>query len=172
MSSLQNHTTDPEYMYRIIYDTYKDRIFFYIAGRIKDRNDVLDIFQNVFVHLWQYRHDLGKKNTENIIFKTCNQEIVDFIKNKYKNPTTSSYSDRPDDSSEALNDKLQRETLLQSVESNINMLPAARKQIFTMYKLNGISQQQIADELNMSKKGVKKQIEKAMVFLRNNIKNS
>jgi len=139
---------------------------------MKDRNDARDITQNVFVHLWQYRDLLGGSNTENIIFKTCNQEIADFLTAQNRNPTSTSYDDQTDDSIEALNLKMEKEHLLIALEANIDLLPPTRKQIFTMNKLEGIKQEKIANELNLSKKGVKKQIEKAMTFLRSNIKNS
>ncbi len=167
-----NNKTNTENMYKMIYNTYKDRIFYYISGRMKDRNDARDITQNVFVHLWQYRDLLGGSNTENIIFKTCNQEIADFLTAQNRNPTSTSYDDQTDDSIEALNLKMEKEHLLIALEANIDLLPPTRKQIFTMNKLEGIKQEKIANELNLSKKGVKKQIEKAMTFLRSNIKNS
>ncbi|WP_165852215.1 sigma-70 family RNA polymerase sigma factor [Chryseobacterium pennae] len=159
-------------MYKIIYNTYQQRVFSYVAGRITDRNDILDISQNVFVHLWQYRKSLGGSNTENIIFKTCNQEIFNFLAAKTKQPINVAYYDKADDSLDLLHDKIEKEELLKTVEENIELLPNPRRQIFTMHKLNGVSQEQIADQLNLSKKSVKKQIAKAMIFLKKQQNNS
>ena len=153
-------------MYKSIYYAYKDRVFYHVGKKVKDRNDILDISQNIFVHLWQYRNSLGGSNIENIIFKTCNQEISNFYSKQIKQPSITDFTDRPDESSELLQDKLDKENLLEAVENRIELLPPTRKQILTMSKLEGVNQEQIADHFSISKKAVKKQLEKAMIFLR------
>lgn len=168
MTLFSKHTNHWEDMYKSIYYTYKDRVFSYVAKRVKDRNDILDISQNVFVHLWQYRESLGGPDNENIIFKTCNQEISNFFAKKSNEISPDLLPDRPDESAESLHHKLKKEKMLQKVENNIDLLPATRKQILTMSKLEGMTQQHIADRLNISRKSVKKQLEKAMLFLRTN----
>ena len=169
MPFFSNAKNNPEDMYQIIYDTYRDSVFTYIAGKVSYRNDIFDILQNVFVHLWQYRKTLGGPNTENIIFKTCNQEISHFVKQQAKGQVKiESYSNEADNSEDQLQDKLQTENQLIALNDHIEMLPSLRKQIFTMNKLEGVSQEQIAKELNLSRSAVENQISKAMLFLKKN----
>lgn len=76
-SGNKNHSAED--MYKVIYNTYRHRVFNYLSVKVHDRNDIRDIMQNIFVHLWQYRDSLGGSNTEKIIFKTCNQETANFF---------------------------------------------------------------------------------------------
>ncbi|SIS61570.1 RNA polymerase sigma-70 factor, ECF subfamily [Chryseobacterium ureilyticum] len=174
MTFFSKHITDVEDMYKSIYNTYRERVFQYIRGKVKDRNDIRDIAQNVFFHLWEYRESLGGANTENIIFKTCNQEISKFFKTQRKHVFEKNYNipETPDDAVDQLDSKLIKEQQLQAMQDSIELLPTSSKKMFTMNKLEGVTQEKIAVQLNLSKKIVQKQISDALVFLQNFHKNS
>ncbi|OCA77100.1 hypothetical protein BBI01_01160 [Chryseobacterium artocarpi] len=168
-----NKSRSAEDMYKIIYNTYRHRVFSYISVKIQDKNDIRDIMQNVFVHLWQYRNSLGGSNTEKIIFKTCNQETANFFQKQKNRLKPQEYIDDTTDNSDTQIQLLQeKEQQLESVKQLIELLPNRTKEIFTMNKLEGISQKQIASQLNISTKAVEKQISKAMLFLKKNVQNS
>lgn len=174
MKFFPKHIIDVEDMYKLIYNTYRERIFHYIKGKVNNRNDIRDISQNVFFHLWEYKEALGGTNTENIIFKTCNQEISKFFGVQQKQALRTNYDipENPDDSVDQLDAKLIEEEQLKAVQDSLEMLPLSRKQMFTMNKLEGITQEQIAFQFNLPKKTVQKQISKAMIFLKNFHNNS
>lgn len=174
MNFSSKHITDAEDMYKLIYHTYRERIFDYIKGKVKNRNDIRDISQNVFFHLWEYKEALGDTNTENIIFKTCNQEISKFFAAQQKQTLGNDYGilEKLDYSLDQLDDKLIKEEQLKAMHDSIEMLPPTSKQMFTMNKLEGVTQEKIAVQLNLSKKTVQKQISKAMIFLKNIHNNS
>lgn len=174
MTFFSKKTTDVEDMYKLIYNTYRGRVFAYIDEKVSDRNDILDIMQNVFLHLWQYRNALGGTNTESIIMKTCNQEISNFYRTLNKQPLGNDdhLLDQPDDTEDQLLAKNILEDQLDAIKESIEMIPLSRQHIFTMNKLDGISQEKIAHQLNLSKKAVKKQIGKAMLFLKEQHNNS
>lgn len=174
MTFFSKHITNAEDMYKNIYNTYRERVFDYIKVRIKNRDDIRDIMQNVFFHLWKYREVLGGTNTENIIFKTCNQEISNFYLMQSKQPmgNDSPILEQPDNSVDHLLHKVEQEEHLIALHESIELLPTSRKQILTMNKLEGITQEKIAVQLNLSPKAVKKQISKAMIFLKKQHNNS
>lgn len=155
-------------MFQKIYDTYWNRMFAMVSRKVKDRDDVLDILQNIFFHLWNYRKSLTQQNAESVIIKTCIQEISNFSVQQKKIPYTIEVADLhlSDDSSDRLMAILEEEKELEKLRLSIELLPPARKKIFTMNKFEGITQETIANNLNLSSKAVKKQISKAMLFLR------
>lgn len=174
MTFFSKHIDDVEDMYKSIYNTYRERVFHYIKGKVKNRNDIRDIAQNVFFHLWEYKESLGGANTENIIFKTCNQEISKFFKTQRKHVFENDHAipETPDDAVDQLDSKLKKEQQLQAVQDSIELLPASSKKMFTMNILEGVSQQKIAAQLNLPKKTVQKQISKALIFLKDFHKNT
>lgn len=156
-------------MFQKIYDTYWNRMFAMLSRRVKNRDDILDIMQNIFFHLWNYRKSLTQENTEGVIIKTCIQELSNFaVKNK-KEPYKIDVTDvnLSDDSTEQLQVLFEKENELELLKFNIELLPPTRKTILTMNKFEGITQEKIAAALNLSPSAVKKQISKAIIFLRN-----
>lgn len=174
MKFFPKHLTNAEGMFHTIYDAYSIRVFDYIKGKVKDRDDICDIMQNVFFHLWLYKESLESTNIENIIFKTCNQEISNFFVLKQKQPLKieHSYREPQDYAVDQLLAAFEKESQLNTLEERIELLPLKRKQIFKMNKLEGFTQEKIANRLNLSKKAVKKQIAKALLFLRDQGYNS
>ncbi|WP_183037357.1 sigma-70 family RNA polymerase sigma factor [Chryseobacterium sp. AG363] len=161
-------------MFQQIYDTYWNRIFVMVARKVKDRDDVFDVMQNIFFHLWIYRNSLNQQNTESAIVKTCVQEISKYFSNLNKQPFTTELSNLQlfDDSAELLQAQLEKDRELELLKLNIDQLPPIRRKIFTMNKYEGITQEKIAIQLNLSTKAVKKQIGKALIFLREHQNNS
>jgi RNA polymerase sigma-70 factor (ECF subfamily) len=68
-----------------------------------------------------------------------------------------------------VDDKLEETELEQKIFSIIQTLPAQCKKIFEMSRFEGLSNQEIADDLNLSKRTVETQISKALKVLRKNL---
>lgn len=160
---------DEENKYKELFHTYYSRVFMYIAKKIKSRENIMDISQNVFVHLWQYRNSLLKSNPEAIIFNTCNQEISKFIHATQKMPTQSLEADTDTkDNSPDFTIAIEKEQRIDNLHDIINLLPPIRQKILKMNKLEGLTQEQIALELKIPQHSVKHHVSEAMVFLKNN----
>ncbi|WP_313239754.1 sigma-70 family RNA polymerase sigma factor [Sphingobacterium multivorum] len=162
-------------MFQKIYETYWNRMFALVARKVKDRDDILDIMQNIFCHLWNYRNSLTPQNAESVVIKTCIQEISNFFSEQKKQSFANddiSNAQLADDSSEQLQAILEKEEQLELLRKNIELLPATRRKIITMNKFEGITQEKIANNLTLSPKAVKKQLAKAIIFLRENHNHS
>lgn len=158
-----------QYLFKEFFLKYNRRVFLFLSSKIANRDDVMDVTQNVFIHLWKYRKDLNNDNVEKIIFKTCNQEISSFylVKNKqnfYENDVD--LNNISDETQENLDLMLLKEQKISDIFTWVDMLPDKRKKIFIMNKVEKITHEQIAIEMSMSKAAVSKQITKAMLFLK------
>ena len=58
----------------------------------------------------------------------------------------------------------------ESILKGIDLLPPARKNIFKMSRVDGMTYDEIAAQLNISRDGVKDHIVKALLFLRNYVR--
>ncbi len=174
MTFRSKHNNNDEDVYKLLYDTYRNRVFAIIGSKVQNRNDILDIMQNVFFHLWVYKASITSDNAESIVLKTCRQEISKFFSQQNKQSFTRDISEvQIVDESVALLETIQeKEEQLELLQFNIELLPSLRKQVFKMNKIDGISHDRIAEHLKISKKAVKKQIYKAVAFLKNQQKQS
>lgn len=173
MPLFSRHTNNSNTMFQKIYDTYWNRMFAMVSRKVKDRDDVFDVMQNIFFHLWIYRESLSDENIESVIIKTCVQEISNYFSQQKKQPFTTEVENvqLADDSNERLQAILEEEVQLDHLWNNMELLPTTRKKILTMNKIEGITQEKIAVTLNLSTKAVKKQISKAIAFLRQSQEN-
>lgn len=164
------HTKIEEQNYYTLLHKYNPLIFSLIFNKIKNRDDVLDVFQNVIIHIWEYRSKLNSNNIESIVKKTCFQEISHF----YKKTKRVQITDLPLEKSDtALEDMIlaeEKEQSIAKIEKAIEELfPPIRKTIFKMNKLDGITQENIASYFNISKRTVEKHISQSMIYLKNKV---
>ncbi|MGN7706888.1 sigma-70 family RNA polymerase sigma factor [Chryseobacterium sp. 22543] len=154
--------------FKEVFEKYSQFIFSHVIRKVGKRNDALDITQNVFVHLWKYRKKLKSVNAEAIIFKACSQEIYQFYKDKPSKmeiPIENLNIEIEDHSEEELEEKIEKERLLESIYDTLELVPVRRKQIFLLSKIEGRTREEIAGEMNMSKSAIGNQIDKTMRFL-------
>ncbi|EJL74412.1 RNA polymerase sigma factor [Chryseobacterium populi] len=158
-----------EDFYKEVFEKYSQFIFSHIISKVGKRVDALDIAQNVFVHLWQYRKDLKFKNVEAILLKSCRQEIFKFYKDQIGKGISVSIDglgiEIEDHSELDLEEKLEKERKLNAIYEALNLIPIERKKIFLLNKIEGKTRKEIAMELNMSKSAIGNQIDKTMQFL-------
>ncbi|OCA76375.1 hypothetical protein BBI01_06695 [Chryseobacterium artocarpi] len=174
MSHIRNHNTlSDEHLYESIFYRYQGLVFSYLSGRIQNRDDMMDVMQEVFTHLWDKGDILNTDNPDAIIFNTCKQKVASFYRRTSKQPYYDSLQvDIPDMSLDEIDDKVSYEIDLDKVNEGIGMLPERRREILILNKLEGIPQQEIAERLNMSRSAVENQISKAITFLKKKLFDS
>jgi RNA polymerase sigma-70 factor (ECF subfamily) len=169
---INRHTKIEEQNYYTLLHKFNPLIFSLIYNKIKNRDDVLDVFQNVIIHIWKYRSNLDTNNIESVIKKTCLQEISHFYKKTKKVEFTDLPLEQSDTSLEDLFISEEIEQAITKIEEAIEELsPPLRKIIFKMNKLDGIKQGKIASIFNISKRTVENHISQSMIYLKNRVNN-
>lgn len=150
-----------------LYTQYKHQVFFFVKKYVHGQDDIEDIVQDIFVHLWKHRESLAK-NKEAIIFKTAKQEIANFYrKNKL------SFSDFNEESHLSIvkeeYDEEEFKSYSEKVEKVLQLLPEKSKSFFLKHKIDGLSYSEIAKENSISKNAVAKHVNKVLHILKTNI---
>jgi RNA polymerase sigma-70 factor (family 1) len=125
-----------------------------------------ELTQDVFVKLWVNRGKLPEvTNFSAYLSVMCRNEIFSMLRKK------APLSIQPDETVQEdywIPDKqLQKKHSYHTILKAIELLPPARKNVFEMSRLDGLSYNEIARQLNISRNGVKDHIVKALAFLRN-----
>lgn len=151
-----------------IYKTYSMPLYRNLLYLLKDSDEVDEIIHNTFLKVWTKKEAIDlDKNFYSYLLKIANSMAIDFLRRNVRtqavceNLLITGNKETPS-VEEAY---LKKEEWLM-VEEGINMLPPQRKLIFTLFKLEGKSYQEISDELSISKSTVSGQIVIAMKFLR------
>jgi RNA polymerase sigma-70 factor (ECF subfamily) len=124
-----------------------------------------ELTQDVFLKVWAARSELLRVNNfSSWLFIITRNEIISALRKKGHEQTTPSETMEEDlwIPDQQLQYKESYKLLLQGIEA----LPPARRKVFKMSRLEGLSYDEIAEQLQISRNGVKDHIVKALLFLR------
>jgi len=135
---------------------------------LKDKDSSQEIAQDIFVSLWNDAPVRKIDNVKSYLFTMAkNRSLNEIASVKRKNEILENHKDDIyiQDSNE--NDHSYFKKMLQS---NIELLPDKCKQIFQLTKIEGLTYDEVAEYLQVSKKTVENQMGIALKKLRENLK--
>jgi len=151
-------------------DRYNERLFAYALTLSNDELMSQDITQNVFLKTWEKRKKINiNSSLENYLFKTVRNEFL----NQYKKQRATMRLEQ--EYFESLNkviSKHDESTLKRAIERigvEIQKLPPKCKEVFLLSRKDGLTNIEISDYLNISRKTVEAHITKAFSILRKNL---
>lgn len=151
-----------------VFDTYGPKIHAFALSYLKNEADSEELLQDVFLKLWEVRADLDSyKNIKSFLFKICINLIYDLIRRKNIHQAYLDYIDANKSSSDdnTWQDIVYNE-MLNNLKQIVDTMPEQRQHIFRLSKEQGLSNQEIAIQLNLSQRTVENQLYRAVTFLR------
>ena len=151
--------------YTLLINNYYKNLCGYANLFTKDSSKSEDIVQNVFVKLWVYR----KKVDSNIPIKRYLHKSVynEFIDQYRKNKSVISLEEKHLKAINTVidNNSFDIEQLMTRVNNEIEKLPGKCKRVFILNKKEGLTHDEIAEYLQISKKTVEGHITRAFKIL-------
>jgi RNA polymerase sigma-70 factor (ECF subfamily) len=128
-----------------------------------------ELTQDIFLKVWTNRKKLLLvDNFSGYLFIMTRNEIISLLRKK------GLQSMEPDEKLEERiwipDQQLDYKHSYERIFKGIDLLPPARKNIFKMSRVDGMTYDEIAAHMNISRDGVKDHIVKALLFLRNYIR--
>ncbi|MFV0231467.1 MAG: sigma-70 family RNA polymerase sigma factor [Empedobacter falsenii] len=151
--------------FKKIYDDYKHKVYYFVKKYISNEQDIEDIVQDIFIHVWKHQSNLTTENFEAIIFKTSKQEIANFYR---RNKLQFSFIE---------NDIIDDDNIVEEIDPQkftkasrlLEQLPDKTRDFFIKNRIEQISYSKIAKENNLSKTAVEKHVKKAIFYLKANL---
>lgn len=182
MGNLKN-TTDAKLTYLIktgekeafqeLFERYAPRIYQFSFSYLKNKADAEGLVQDVFLILWEKRETLDQsKNIKAFIFKLAVNTIYDFIRRKniegaYKDFASANFEPQPDSTwHQVIFDEM-----LGKLDVLVKQMPTERQKIFRLSRENGLTNDEIASKLNLSRRTVENQLYRAIAFLKKHFRN-
>ena len=160
--------TGSEEAYVYLVENYHNRLCAYANSLMRDDLLAEDIVQNVFVQIWEKRNKLNHElSLDSYLYKSVHNKFIDeYRKGKAVMALEKKYMTALELAVEE-KDEVQEQKILNVLFAAIQELPPKCKQIFIMSKKEGLTNIEISQCLNLSKKTVESQITKAFRILRN-----
>jgi RNA polymerase sigma-70 factor (family 1) len=157
--------------FRLLYDTFYDKLYMFVARRTHSSEEAKDIVQEVFLKLLEKLDDFtAQTNVEAIVFTMARNLIVDNYRRKIVSenhlPRITEIYNADNPLEETLDSKASPNPRLDSIKAAVESLPEQRKAIFKLSKYNGLTSEEIAEQLSLSKRTVENQLYRAIKSLR------
>ena len=147
-----------------LYDKYWKLVYSATYKRLKDENYAKDITQDIFLQLWQRRHQLTITHLPAYLYTAVRNNVLKWMEKTQRiTPVPELLEQTANEGADAA---LLRKEFMIKYENLINTLTASQQQIFRMRYQQELSTAEIAEKLNISRKTVQNQLGKSMNNLR------
>ena len=159
--------------FQTLFEKYAPKIYTFSLTYLKNRDDTDELVQNVFLKIWEKRSTLDStQNLKAFIFKIAVNTIYDFIRRKNIERAFEDYAKLKYTTNE---NYTWHTVIFEEMKNNLNklisQLPEKQKKIFQLSKLEGLTNDEIAHQLNLSKRTVENHLCRALTFLKKHFKN-
>lgn len=162
-----------EQAFNTLYTQYWDRLYHYLLRITKSHEVSEDIAIEVFLKLWTGRAILpGIRNMDAFLFKVAYNKTMDFFKKVAREKrlqkmiTKQIEQSSPNEADYSLLDKESQQMLRELIQE----LSPQRRLIFTLSRMEGLSHDEIAQKLNLSRQTVKNTMSEAIKSIRSSLK--
>jgi RNA polymerase sigma-70 factor (ECF subfamily) len=151
-----------------LYKTYLNILYCYIFSFTRSKDESEEILQNLFVKIWEKREKLAQvESFKGYAFRMANNMLIDNVRRlRIRNRVFSEIITSKGNSEFVTSDDVKYREYYRIVQNAIELLPPKRKLVFKLNIEKGLTYEEIANELNISKSVVKKQAYKAVHFVR------
>lgn len=154
-----------------LFNYYYSSLCAFSLQYISDRKSVEDLVQDFFVYLWIESPKLKiRSSLKSYLFSSIKNRCLDYQKHhkiteKYRNFILFS-TEKDDNSTEHF---FAESELRRAIHISFGKLPPRCREIFEFSRLHGLSNQEISEKLDISKRTVELQISNALKILRNEL---
>jgi len=151
-----------------IYERYWGLMFHHVLKMTGDLDETKDLIQELFTNLWINVEQIEPEtNIASYLYVSARNKVINLIRHdKVKNNYLSSLSEFANQYHDYILEQLSAKDLSIAIEKEIQKLPCKMREIFELSRKKFRTHKEIADELHISDKTVKKQINNAIKILR------
>lgn len=158
--------------FELLFRFYYPRLVIFASQIVLDHDEAEEIVQDFFVKLWAGRRGIIKSETlKSYFFTSVKNRALNALKREKISERVRAELRKMIEADQLYQPDLFVESELQSrIKSAFEKLPPRTNEVFTLSRFKGFSNDQIAEQLNLSKRTVETQISNALKILREELK--
>lgn len=162
-----------EAVFRSLFDKYYRPLVVFANKLLADPDSSRSVVQDVFVMLYDKREELNiHTNLKSHLFQSVRNRCLNILKHdKMKREHHQRIYDSGQEAEQPF-ESLEYAELEHCIATAVEDLPDQCRKIFRMSRYDGVTNQEIADQLAISKRTVETQISKALKRIREELANS
>ena len=162
---------DDQGAYEMVFREYYRPMTAYAFRFLNDLADAESIVQDVFLRLWQKRHEIMiVASLENYLFRSVKNHCINYIEHEKIKTGYQALVLRNEEDRSEYSEFFLEFGLMKKIQAAIAALPERRQEIFRLAREEGLKYREIADRLEISVKTVETQMTLALKQLRESLK--
>ena len=160
---LQRMAEDDQSAFRTLFDYYYPRVRVFLSTLLLRQDEAEDLAQNVFVKIWNFRAHLPEVHSLGAyLYRMTRNTALEYArKHRMHVELSEEYAETT-----AVDEEYFAREMRSRLESRIAEMPERRRQVITLSRLEGKSNDEIAAILGISKKTVENHLNAALRALR------
>jgi RNA polymerase sigma-70 factor (family 1) len=161
-----NHTA-----YTEIYTRYSGILYLHAYNKLRNREEVKDILQELFATLWNNREQLqAETNLSGYLYQAIQNRIIKLY--AYKKVRTNyvdalkKIAEISENGNNSTDHLLRERQLAEIIEEEISALPEKMREVFILSRRNHMTHKMIADHLGIAETTVRAHVHHALRILR------
>jgi RNA polymerase sigma-70 factor, ECF subfamily len=150
-----------------LYFCLEPRLYGFAFKMLHNAAEAEEVVQEVFLKVWQYRATINPElGFENYLFKIAKNIVYNKAKRRVYEHAYHKYLEAKSYAEDFTENEIRYNELSRQVQEFIDSLPPVRKQVFTLSRIEGFSNQEIAEKLNTSNSNIQNHLNKALRLLK------
>ncbi|PVD52856.1 RNA polymerase subunit sigma-70 [Terrimonas sp.] len=150
-----------------VYNRYWKMLFSLASSRLRNTHTAEDIIHDVFASLWKNRKNADIRSLQHYLASSTRYLVFKVIR---KNAHAHQYAPSDPDIIFEPENSLHNKYLLEFIAREVDTLPEKCRMVFKYSREKGLTNKEIALEMNITSKTVENQINKALHHLRFSMK--
>lgn len=156
-----------ERAFRVLFDRYYAPLTIYASRMLHDDDAATDVVQSFFVALYEQCRTLSVSNVRSFFFQSVHNRCLNELKHHKVRDAYAEYTIATEtEQTEDIEEGIYASELEAQLANAIEQLPVQCRRIFKMSRFDDLSNAEIAERLDLSKRTVETQISKALQSLR------
>jgi RNA polymerase sigma-70 factor (ECF subfamily) len=169
---IQRFINSDQTAFELLFRFYYPGLVVFVSQIISDRDEAEEIVQDFFVNVWSARKSIHQSSSlKSYFFVSVKNRAFNYLKKEQiREKTLHQLKEIVEKDMLFQPDLFVESELQQQIANAMEKLPARTREIFMMSRFKGISNDEIATQLELSKRTVETQISNALKILREDLK--
>lgn len=152
--------------FETVFVSYYNKIKAFVYGYIKSAPDAEELTEDLFVELWANRQTIDTtRSFDAYLYTVARNSAINFLKRKYLQDSYLNGIQSTDYGPTSEEDMIAKELGL-LIDDTVERMPKQRRKIYVLSRKEGLSNQEIATQLNTTKRNVESQLSLALKEIR------
>lgn len=154
-----------------IYNRYFELLYLQALKKLKDEHEAEDLIHDLFITVWERAADIALKVTLSAyLYKAVKNKVINVLAHRHiKTNYLDSLQQYIDAGVYNTDEAVRVKELAHQIEEEVSRMPKKMREVFQLSRDANLTHKEIAKQLGISDKTVKKQVGNAIKILRDNI---